>query len=178
MLKYNSCNLVSSCYFFLFSGLVPEMATSPEVFKSSAVKGMSKYPALPPIEGVQQQQQQGEVERAAAAKEDQIPLTVHKRLLRHRRSKVQQEQLHRILYVVFICSVYANSFVRKFNDSHISLPSAVFLLAPTLECLNFTVHNDVCAELDTRRLFSHSCTESGKFSLLSLKIQFAFEHDL
>ena len=30
----------------------------------------------------------------------------------------------------------------------------VLLLVPTVECLSFTVQNDVCAEFNVRRLFS------------------------
>uniref|UniRef100_A0A3B4UUS5 Dynein axonemal heavy chain 12 n=1 Tax=Seriola dumerili TaxID=41447 RepID=A0A3B4UUS5_SERDU len=63
---------------------------------------MSQFPVLPPIEGTQQQQQQqrGEVEQIAAAKvEIAERISAQKKLLRHRRSKVQQEKLHVILYV-------------------------------------------------------------------------------
>ncbi|XP_023257599.1 dynein heavy chain 12, axonemal [Seriola lalandi dorsalis] len=68
------------------------MATSPGVFKT-----MSQFPVLPPIEGTQQQQR-GEVEQIQAAKvEIAERLSAHKKLLRHRRSKVQQEKLHMIL---------------------------------------------------------------------------------
>ncbi len=82
------------------SGLLPEMATSPGVFKATAVKSMSNFPVLPPIEGTQQR---GEGGQTAAAKEEMVQkITVNKKLLRHRRSKVQQQQLHMILYV-FLC---------------------------------------------------------------------------
>nr|XP_046251760.1 dynein axonemal heavy chain 12 isoform X2 [Scatophagus argus] len=68
------------------------MATPPGVFKATSV---SEFPVLPPIKGTQQL---GNAALTAAVKEDiakKIP--VHKKFLRHRRSKVQQEQLHRIL---------------------------------------------------------------------------------
>ncbi|XP_040909250.1 dynein heavy chain 12, axonemal [Toxotes jaculatrix] len=56
---------------------------------------MSQFPVLPPIEGTQQR---GEVEHAAAAKEEiAARLRGHRKLLKHRRSKVQQDRLHRIL---------------------------------------------------------------------------------
>ncbi|XP_049921653.1 dynein axonemal heavy chain 12 [Epinephelus moara] len=71
------------------------MASSPGVFKAPAVKGMSQFPVLPPIEGTQGR---SEVEQAVAAKEEIAgKLKAQRRLLRHRRSKVQQEQLHMIL---------------------------------------------------------------------------------
>lgn len=70
----------------------------------ATVKGMSKFPVLPPIEGTQQRGEGGQT--AAAAKEEiKEKIAVHNKLLRHRRSKVQQEQLHRILYV------FSSSFV-------------------------------------------------------------------
>ncbi|XP_051280505.1 dynein axonemal heavy chain 12 [Dicentrarchus labrax] len=69
------------------------MATAPEVFEASAAKGMSKFPVLPPIEDMRD-----EVGQAAAVKEDMAKkITVDKKLLRHKRSKVQQEQFHMIL---------------------------------------------------------------------------------
>lgn len=75
------------------------MATSPAVLKGTAVKGRTELPVLPPIEGAQQR---GEVEQTAAAKDEIAEkITVQRKLLRHRRSKVQQEQLHMILYVFF-----------------------------------------------------------------------------
>lgn len=91
------------------------MATSPGVFKATAVKSMSKFPVLPPIEGTQQR---GEVGGTAAAKEEMVEkITVSKKLLRHRRSKVQQEQLHMLLYV-FLCQCL--------NDCHIIIPVSSF----------------------------------------------------
>ena len=51
-----------------------------------------------------------------------------------------------------------------------STRNCVFLLVPTVECLSITVQNDACAEFDTKRLFSHSSAESGKF--LCAKITF------
>lgn len=73
------------------------MAASTGVFKANAVKGMSKFPVLPPIEGTQRQYDD---RQTAAEKEDIVEkIQGHKKLLRHRRSKVQQKQLHMILYV-------------------------------------------------------------------------------
>lgn len=72
------------------------MATSPGVFKATALKAMSKFPVLPPIEGSQQRE---EVGQTAAANEIVKKITVQKKVLRHRRSKVQRDQLHKILYV-------------------------------------------------------------------------------
>lgn len=73
------------------------MATSPSVLKAAGMKGMSKFPVLPPIEGTQRQD---EVGQATAAKEEIAEkITVLKKLLRHRRSKVHQEKLHMHLYV-------------------------------------------------------------------------------
>ncbi|XP_067384444.1 dynein axonemal heavy chain 12 [Channa argus] len=65
------------------------MATSPGVFKDTASKCMSKFPVLPPIEGTEQREELGP---AAAARE-----IVQKKVLRHRRSKEQREQLHMML---------------------------------------------------------------------------------
>lgn len=78
------------------------MATSPAGFKATAQglrpDGMLKFPVLPPIEG--SQQQRGEVGQATAAKEEIAKkIKVQKKLLRHRRSKVQQQQLQMLLYV-------------------------------------------------------------------------------
>lgn len=82
------------------------MATSPGVLKATAVKGMSKFPVLPPIEGTQDR---GEIEQATAAKEEIAgKIRIQRKLLKHRRSKVQQEQLHMILYVF---SSACNTFV-------------------------------------------------------------------
>lgn len=48
------------------------------------------------------------------------------------------------------------------------------LLTVTLHCrcLTFTVLNDVCADFDTRRLFSHSSAERGMFLSAHFKSQF------
>ncbi len=49
---------------------------------------------------------------------------------------------------------------------NLKLPSTqkyIFLLVPTVECRSFTVQDDVSAEFDTRRLFSHSSAENIKF---------------
>ncbi|XP_010788876.1 dynein heavy chain 12, axonemal [Notothenia coriiceps] len=72
------------------------MASSPGVSEgTSAVKSMSQFPVLPPIDGVQDR---GEVRQTTAAKKEiAAKITVRKTFLRHRRSKVQQEQLHAIL---------------------------------------------------------------------------------
>ncbi len=53
-------------------------------------------------------------------------------------------------------------FIFNVNLKFPSTQKSVFLL-PTVECWSFTVQNNVCAEFDTRRLFSHSSAESGKF---------------
>ena len=45
----------------------------------------------------------------------------------------------------------------------VTFHSNVFLLIPAVGYLSFTVQNDVCTVFDTRRLFSHSSAESGKF---------------
>ncbi|KAI9530578.1 hypothetical protein NQZ68_000068 [Dissostichus eleginoides] len=72
------------------------MASSPAVSEgTSAVKSMSQFPVLPPIDGVQDR---GEVRQTTAAKKEIAEkITVRNKFLRHRRSKVQQEQLHAIL---------------------------------------------------------------------------------
>ncbi|KAA8590936.1 hypothetical protein FQN60_001879 [Etheostoma spectabile] len=70
------------------------MAASPGFVKATAVKGMSKFPVLPPIEDTQDR---GEVGQSASAREKTEKTAVRKKLLRHRRSKVQQHQLHMIL---------------------------------------------------------------------------------
>lgn len=43
------------------------------------------------------------------------------------------------------------------------LSNKSFLLLPSVECLSFTVKNDVWAEFDNRNLFSPSSARSGKF---------------
>lgn len=135
-------------FFSFFSGLLPEMATSPEVFKASAVKGMSEFTTLPPIEGAQQQQQ-GEDGQAAAEKEHRITLTVHKRLLRHRRSKVQQEQLHRILYV-FSSAAYGSSFVSTLMIATSRSPQLCFLLSTLMGCMPLSMIYNIttCLEVN------------------------------
>ncbi|XP_060913896.1 dynein axonemal heavy chain 12 [Labrus mixtus] len=71
------------------------MATSPGLLKATAVKEISKFPVLPPIEGTQQRD---EVAQATAAKDEIAQrIRVQKKLLLHRRSKVRQQQLHKIL---------------------------------------------------------------------------------
>uniref|UniRef100_A0A3Q3F6B1 Dynein heavy chain linker domain-containing protein n=1 Tax=Labrus bergylta TaxID=56723 RepID=A0A3Q3F6B1_9LABR len=76
------------------------MATSPGLLKATAVKEMSKFPVLPPIEGTQQRD---EVAQATAAKDEIAQrIRVQKKLLLHRRSKVQQQQLHEILYMNYM----------------------------------------------------------------------------
>uniref|UniRef100_UPI0009B334AB dynein heavy chain 12, axonemal-like n=1 Tax=Monopterus albus TaxID=43700 RepID=UPI0009B334AB len=71
----------------LILGLLPEMATSPGVSKASTSKGMTNFPVLPPIEPTQ----------IAAARAIAETIAVDKKLLKHRRSKVQQEKQHLIL---------------------------------------------------------------------------------
>ncbi|KAK2851543.1 hypothetical protein Q5P01_007819 [Channa striata] len=70
------------------------MATSSGLFKAPASKGRSKFPVLPPIEAMEQRE---ELEEAAAAQEMVQKLAAHKKLLKHRRSKEQRQQLHTIL---------------------------------------------------------------------------------
>lgn len=70
-------------------GVSLNMASSPDAFKA-----MSKYPVLPPIAGSQQP------EEPLAAVELVQKLRSQKKLLRHRRSKVQQEQMQKILCVI------------------------------------------------------------------------------
>ncbi|KAK5863728.1 hypothetical protein PBY51_000737 [Eleginops maclovinus] len=72
------------------------MATSPGVSKATAaVKSMSQFPVLPPIDG---DQDRGEVGQTTAAKKEIAEkITVQKKFLRHKRSKVEQERLHAIL---------------------------------------------------------------------------------
>lgn len=75
------------------------MATSPAVYETTPVKDIPKFPVLPPIEKVQQQLRDN-VEQTTAAKEEIVEKIMRqKKLLRHRRSKIQQKQLHMILYV-------------------------------------------------------------------------------
>ncbi|XP_026189143.1 dynein heavy chain 12, axonemal isoform X3 [Mastacembelus armatus] len=83
------------------------MATSPGVVKAPALKAMSKIAVLPPIPGTQQPEQIAE------------KITVHQRLLGHR-SKVQQEQLHMILYsrVSRAMEAYRQSNERRTADRH------------------------------------------------------------
>ena len=49
----------------------------------------------------------------------------------------------------------------------------VFLLLPTVGCLSFTVQNDVCAEFNTRRLFSSA--EGGNFLCAQRKSEYEDE---
>uniref|UniRef100_A0A3Q1B603 Dynein axonemal heavy chain 12 n=1 Tax=Amphiprion ocellaris TaxID=80972 RepID=A0A3Q1B603_AMPOC len=70
------------------------MATPPDVFKATPVQGLPKFPVLPPIGGTQHL---GDIEHAIAVKEEIVKkMEAQKKLLRHRKSKVQQEQLHLI----------------------------------------------------------------------------------
>ena len=74
------------------------MATSTGVLEAIAVKGMSKFPVLPPIEGTLQQRD--DVGQIIAAKEEIAEkIKVPGELLRHKRSQVQQDQLQMRLYV-------------------------------------------------------------------------------
>ncbi|XP_041655296.1 dynein heavy chain 12, axonemal [Cheilinus undulatus] len=71
------------------------MATSPGVFKATAVKGLSKFPVLPPIESTHLRD---DVAQAIAAKEEIAQrLRAQRKQLRQRRSKVEREQLQTIL---------------------------------------------------------------------------------
>lgn len=64
------------------------MPTSAGVFKPPMGDGLNQYSVLPPIPSTRLQE---------VAAEDEM--TVQKKLLKHRRSKQQQQQLHKILYV-------------------------------------------------------------------------------
>uniref|UniRef100_A0A8C4EB11 Dynein axonemal heavy chain 12 n=1 Tax=Dicentrarchus labrax TaxID=13489 RepID=A0A8C4EB11_DICLA len=76
---------------------------------------MSKFPVLPPIEDMRD-----EVGQAAAVKEDMAKkITVDKKLLRHKRSKVQQEQFHMILYVFTSAAHFYLPYVYFCHDSAI-----------------------------------------------------------
>ena len=46
------------------------------------------------------------------------------------------------------------------------------LIVSSLECLSLAVQNDVCAEFDTRKLFSHVSAERGKFLCAYFKSEF------
>ena len=101
----NICNLAFASsfyfYFYIFSGLLSDMATSHEIVDATAREGLSKFPVLPPIRGAQQWV---DVDQIAAAK-DEIMRTLRASKtatirLRHRRSRAQQEQRHMVLYVV------------------------------------------------------------------------------
>ena len=73
--------------------------------------------------------------------------------------------------------VWSNIFAFKSPSSL----KCVFVFVPALGCLSFTVQNDVCAEFDTRSLFSYSSAESGKFLCAQWQSDFkgrAYEHDL
>lgn len=70
------------------------MATCPGGFNASPVKGTSKCPVLPPIGGSRRGE---EADQTAAVK--QKILSVPQKLLKHRRSEVQQQQTNMILYV-------------------------------------------------------------------------------
>lgn len=76
------------------------MATSPGVFKNTQ-KRMSNFTVLPPIKGAQQL---GEIEQIIAKKEEIAEKVakaakVSKKLLRHKRSKMEVKQRQKILYV-------------------------------------------------------------------------------
>ena len=71
--------------------------------------------------------------------------------------------------------VYSLSFLKivmKLNLVNEIHSKCVFLLVSTVECLSFTVHNDVREEFDTRRLFSHLSAQVGKFLCAHLKSDF------
>lgn len=79
------------------------MATSPGVFKNTQ-KRMSNFPVLPPIEGAQQL---GEIEQIIAKKEEIAEkVAVSKKLLRHKRSKMEVKQRLKILYVLSSAMIY------------------------------------------------------------------------
>lgn len=91
----------------LFSFLLSEMATSPGVFKNTQ-KRMSNFPVLPPIKGAQQL---GEIEQIIAKKEEIAEKVakaakVSKKLLRHKRSKMEVKQRQKILYVFSSAMIY------------------------------------------------------------------------
>ncbi|KAF3860591.1 hypothetical protein F7725_000846 [Dissostichus mawsoni] len=77
------------------------MASSPGVSEgTSAVKSMSQFPVLPPIDGVQDR---GEVRQTTAAKKEIAEkITVRKKFLRHRRSKMISEERKRRLNYMFL----------------------------------------------------------------------------
>lgn len=65
---------------------------------------MSNFPVLPPIEGAQQL---GEIEQIIAKKEEIAEkVAVSKKLLRHKRSKMEVKQRLKILYVLSSAMIY------------------------------------------------------------------------
>ncbi len=62
------------------------------------------------------------------------------------------------LKCVFLGSQFWKHLKSRSNEK------CVLLIATSLGCLTFTVQNDLCAEFDDRRLFSHLCVEEGKFN--------------
>lgn len=69
---------------------------------------MSNFPVLPPIKGVQQL---GEIEQIIAKKEEIAEKVakaakVSKKLLRHKRSKMEVKQRQKILYVFSSAMIY------------------------------------------------------------------------
>uniref|UniRef100_A0A8C7GUY5 Dynein axonemal heavy chain 12 n=1 Tax=Oncorhynchus kisutch TaxID=8019 RepID=A0A8C7GUY5_ONCKI len=75
------------------------MPSSAGVFKPPMGDGLNQYSVLPPIPSTHLQE---------GAAEDEM--TVQKKLLRHRRSKQQQQQLHKILYLFVFKMISINLF--------------------------------------------------------------------
>lgn len=70
---------------------------------------MSNFPVLPPIEGAQQL---GEIEQIIAKKEEIAEkVAVSKKLLRHKRSKMEVKQRLKILYVLYSAMIYLIFFL-------------------------------------------------------------------
>ncbi len=84
-----------------------------------------------------------------------------------------------LLTAVKLLLMLATFNTRKLN-SH-ATQKCVWLIVSSLGCLRFTLQNDACAEFDTRRLFSRSSAEGGKFLCAHLKPElrmFTYKHDL
>uniref|UniRef100_A0A674AUS2 Dynein axonemal heavy chain 12 n=1 Tax=Salmo trutta TaxID=8032 RepID=A0A674AUS2_SALTR len=75
------------------------MPTSAGVFKPPMGDGLNQYSVLPPIPSTRLQE---------GAAEDEM--TVQRKLLKHRRSKQQQQQLHKILYLFVLKIKSINQF--------------------------------------------------------------------
>uniref|UniRef100_A0A665TVC1 Dynein heavy chain linker domain-containing protein n=1 Tax=Echeneis naucrates TaxID=173247 RepID=A0A665TVC1_ECHNA len=83
------------------------MATSEGVFKPTSL-----FPVLPPIEGTDQQHQ---LQIAAAKEQITERLSAHRKLLRHRRRRVQQDKLRLILFWLHLQMNYM--FLRQCVES-------------------------------------------------------------